>query len=176
MQNQPTLLAPSAAGTLAARRAETDRHAADLSQGSGPVASLHALIFACLARLLARLGDLLDLWRAGQLPPPDAANPTFLRQPGRAALPVARPRVRRTARHGIPARANADQLAPLAPVQDRRRSGIAPFPPPSIPISVPPARRHRSKPASGCPPDGIIGFSGCQTVPQWHALNVTITK
>jgi len=175
MQNQPTPLAPSAAGLLAALRAETDRQTADLSQGSGPVTSLHALIFACLARLLARLGDLLDLWRAGQLPPPHAANPTGPRQPAKAPLPIARPRARRAAQHRTPTHANPDQRAPAAHVQDRRHTGIVPIPPPAIPICVPPARRQRSKPASGCPPDRIICFSARRTMPHPHALNVPIT-
>jgi len=156
-------------------RADSDRQTADLSQGSGPVASLHALIFACLARLLARLGDLLDLWRAGQLPAPHATNPTGLRQPAGAARPIARPRASRAAQHGTPTHANPDQRAPAAHVQDRRHSGIAPIPPPAIPITVPPSRRHRSKPTSGCPPDRTIRFSGHQTMPHPHALNVPIS-
>lgn len=175
MQNQPTPLAPSAAGTLAALRAETDRQTADLALGSGPVAALHVLIFACLARLLARLGDLLDLWHAGQLPAPHATNPTGLRQPAGAPRPIARPRARCTAGRVTPTRANPDQRAPAAHVQDRRHIGIAPCPPPPIPITVPPARRHRSKPTSGCLPDRIIRFSAHQTMPHPHAYNIPIS-
>ena len=104
MPDAPTPLAASAAGILAALRHEADCHAADLSLGSGPVAALHALILACLARLLTSLGDLLDLWRAGQLPPPQPANPTGLRQAGSTPLPAA-PHPGRSAVCGTPSTA-----------------------------------------------------------------------
>jgi len=49
--------------------------AADHAAQAGLMAALHALSLAALARIFARLGDMIDLWQSGQLPPCPAPAP-----------------------------------------------------------------------------------------------------
>lgn len=80
MRTHPSELAESLASL---------RHAATATQAPAWLpATLHALILACLARLIGRLEDMVQLWRAGLLPPPNhpAAHPAA---PGTSRAPPA---------------------------------------------------------------------------------------
>ena len=70
-------------------------------------AALHALIMACLARLFARLEQIVLLWQSGKLVVPPAVSPSAARAPAhdrpRAARPAARAPLPRTPRVTHPA-------------------------------------------------------------------------
>ena len=64
------------------RSVETDAAGAWLPE------AIHALIVACLVRLLARLEDIIQLWSQGLLPPLPASTPRIPRPPtSRASAP-----------------------------------------------------------------------------------------
>ena len=83
-----TPLAAQAGAIAAAIRAEASHQA----RKAGMVAALHALILSALARLVASLENLVQLWQAGLLPP----RPTT---PAQAAPIPREPRPRSAARH-----------------------------------------------------------------------------
>ena len=62
MQTHPSPLADDLAHLRATAQAGSVRR--------GPRDAIAALLMACLARLFARLEDMLRLWQSGQLPPP----------------------------------------------------------------------------------------------------------
>lgn len=77
-QEAPPSLAQAFAAMAGEMRAQADRRAQDW----GPVAALHALLLATLARLVGRLETIFLAWQQGQLPPPARA-----RTPANAAQP-----------------------------------------------------------------------------------------
>lgn len=85
-------LTQQVAGLSAAIHAEVAQRAAQ----DGLAATLHALIFAALARIIDRLAAMLALWQSGQLPPqspPRAPRPVREHTPAPLrAVAASRPR------------------------------------------------------------------------------------
>ena len=77
LEKEPPLLAHRVAGLAASVHANARHHTAR----GGAVAALHAIILAAFARLLDQLAEMVELWRAGQLP----ACPPAPRRPATAA-------------------------------------------------------------------------------------------
>lgn len=97
---------PAVVPAFIALATEVRAKAEDRAAEGGPVAALHALILATIAQLIARLGELIELWQQGLLPPPSQSRSRVRTQPNvafatatsaqgaptRAALPRPRPR------------------------------------------------------------------------------------
>ncbi len=137
----PTPLAHHLATITAELRAQANRATTD----AGPIAALHALILAALARLFNGLTELFSLWQAGQLAPAlpahNGATTSRNHNHPRAATPhhrhaAARPAARHSnalaptaapiRRHSAPAKR---ALNPSRRTAARRGSGISPASP-----------------------------------------------
>ena len=123
--------------------------------------ALHTLITAILARLFARLEQILALWLAGNLPPPKPAPKH--RHPERSEGPTLPPRsthARSRQRAPRPESATpprADSTASHAKIAPTRET----FAPPKSPPRYPHAEFH---------------FFGLLWSTPWHADNITISK
>lgn len=114
---------PAQAGAIAvAIRADADQRA----KHGGAVALLHALILGALARIFARLGDMIALWQAGLLP-----------------LTCAAPSPPRRAPHAVVTSSASGQAAPRRALPRATQSATPhPFPAPKAPA------RHRARVAA----------------------------
>ena len=143
----PSLLAQHVAGIHAELRAEADHHAAQ----AGVIAALHALILTALARLFARLDDLLALWQAGQLPP------LIARAPASRPKSAVNLRVRATStrRRTPAARATTSETTPAtrisAPSSPRPQHAARPVSAPKTGPPPRPAFPRQSAPSSEGP-------------------------
>ena len=89
------------------------REAAQADSARGGVqAALEALVMACLARLFARLENLIRLWQSGQLVVPAIAPGANAHPVSTPALPIRRARRRTTGRRCIPSREPTDGVSP----------------------------------------------------------------
>jgi len=117
-------------------------------------AALHALIMACLARLIGRLEQLVLLWRPATLPPPDHRRTRHHKPPRHH-----RPTPRRHAQAGAPPtdnlpRHHARAASPPCATAIRAPTPTASFAPPGAakpsahpqPARAPPSVSHRNSP------------------------------
>ena len=135
MENQPLPLGAQIAGLRSAALAQ--------ERCAWIPPAIHALIIACLARLLGRLAEMLQLWQSGQLPLP-ATTPTRTKPTRATSKRTSRSG---TARHDFrsPRRTPRPIQAPRA-----RHPNPAHNPAPS-PHASPPRPRTRA-PSSRAPP------------------------
>lgn len=141
-----TPLAAQAGAIAAAIRAEASHQALK----AGMVAALHALILSALARLVARLENLVQLWQAGLLPP-HPATPARRTNPPISAPLAAAPSTGLTPREprARPPSAVRDSHVPHA-IARRPASPVIIFSR-VVPVSAPTAR-HLA-PCRARPPD-----------------------
>jgi hypothetical protein len=111
-------------------------------------AAIHALILACLARILGRLEEMIRAWHAGQLAPPT-------RCPGTARTPAMAPRPNSAPFASAPrrrARRAASQARLHMPTERLAPAGRLPVQPPAL---APRPERHPPHPgnnAGAAPP------------------------
>ena len=137
-----TPLAAQAGAIAAAIRAEASHQALK----AGMVAALHALILSALARLVARLENLVQLWQAGLLPshpatPASRATPPIA--PHNSAPSVPGPREPRTSPASIVRHRDAQSAAAHAPNRPTTIPCRAPDP---VPEARPPTIRRAQPP------------------------------
>ena len=107
--------------------------------------ALHALIMAALARIFARLEDMIRLWQSGALPPPPASRAPS-RHSARASRVPRRGRIRARRRH-----TSRDQLSPVA--EQARPHATITADPACCPrrVATTPARLARAPPCGASP-------------------------
>jgi len=116
--------APHLAHRVAAIQAEIRDEAAHHAARAGLVASLHVLILTALARLLACLEQMVELWRSGQLPP---KSPTRIASPAAVhapCVPASGMRLHQAAQFAKrPVRVRAPMAAPPAAARQMSQLG-----------------------------------------------------
>jgi len=116
--------APLLAHRVAAIQAEIRDEAAHHAARAGLVASLHVLILTALARLLACLEQMVELWRSGQLPP---KSPTRIASPAAVhapCVPASGMRLHQAAQFAKrPVRVRAPMAAPPAAARQMSQLG-----------------------------------------------------
>jgi hypothetical protein len=156
-------------------------------------AAIHALILACLARVLGRLEDMIRLWQAGLLPPPRERQRTVRtnladprpREARQDSISVARPPSRTAGRAAADARSHmetagqGDASRNLSVCVSSSLPRHAPDPPARPAPRRSPGHQASCTPSASpinCSPGTALLENDLPTSVPNHALNVTMTK